>query len=116
MKAAQTKSRNIMQHTRVDLRLDSHLFVKVPRPGDSEVTFSIFSQAATCYYQSNHSLVEAITLSALPKNTTSKLAGLSSHYSVFMLNVKQGSCEYQLLKSFDRTRPEDFKSVKESYR
>jgi len=30
-------------------------------------------QAATCYYQSNHSKVEAFSLSALPKDTTSKL-------------------------------------------
>jgi len=37
------------------------------------------SQAATCYYQSNHSKVEAIPLSSLPKDTTSKLAGLSPH-------------------------------------
>jgi len=49
-----------------------HLFVKVPRPGDSEGTFSV-------YYQSNHSKVEAIPLSALLKDTTSELAGLASH-------------------------------------
>jgi len=46
------------------LGLGTHLFVKVPRPGDSEGTFSVFSQAATCYYQSNHSKVETIPLSA----------------------------------------------------
>jgi len=34
--------------------LGTHLFVKVPRPGDSEVTFWPSSQAATCY-QFNHS-------------------------------------------------------------
>jgi len=63
--------------------LGTHLFVKVPRPGDSEVSnFRSSSQAATCcYYQSNHSKVEAITLSALPKDTTSELAGLSPHLS-----------------------------------
>jgi len=44
----------------------TNLFVKVPRPEDSEVT-------ATCYYQSNHSKVEAIPLSALPKDITSEL-------------------------------------------
>jgi len=39
----------------------THLFVKyVPRPGDSEVTFSSSSQAAFCYYQSNHSKAETI--------------------------------------------------------
>jgi len=37
------------------------------------------NQAATCYYLSNHSKVEAIPLSALPKETTSELAGLSPH-------------------------------------
>jgi len=37
------------------------------------------SQAATCYYQSNRSKVDAIQLSALPNDTTSELAGLSSH-------------------------------------
>jgi len=56
-----------------DAILGIHLFVKVPRPGDSEVTFLVFES------QSNHSKVEAIQLSALRKNTTSKLADLSSH-------------------------------------
>jgi len=45
-------------------------------------------------YQSNHS-IEAISFSALPRNTTSELADLSSSYPFLMLNVKQGSCEYQ---------------------
>jgi len=44
--------------------------------------------------------VEAIQLNALPKDTTSELASLSSHYLSFMLNVKQGSCEYQLFEVF----------------
>jgi len=55
------------------------IFVKVPRPGDSEVTFRSSSQAATYYYQSNHSKVEAIPLSALPKAKTSELADLYLH-------------------------------------
>jgi len=29
------------------LCLGPHLFVKVPRPGDSEVTFAVLNQAAT---------------------------------------------------------------------
>jgi len=62
-------------------------------------------QATTCYYQSNDSNIEAIPLSALPKDTTSKVADLSSHYPFFMLNVKQGSCKYQLLKYFSLIRP-----------
>jgi len=41
------------------------------------------SQAATCYYQSNHSKVEAIPLSALPKDTTSELASLYLHTNPF---------------------------------
>jgi len=36
--------------------------------------------------------VEAIRLSALPKDTTKELAGFLSLYSFFMLNVRQGSC------------------------
>jgi len=51
--------------------LGTHLIVKVPRPGDSEGTFSVF--------ESSCSKVEAIPLSAFPKDTTSELAGLSPH-------------------------------------
>jgi len=55
------------------------LFAKVPRPGDNEVTFSVFKENCyVFYYQSNHSKVEAIPFSAKPKDTTSELAGLSS--------------------------------------
>jgi len=61
------------------------------------------SQAVTCYYQSIHSKVEEIPLSALPKNTTSELADLFR--TIFLtLNVKQGSCKSQLLKSFGLTQ------------
>jgi len=38
------------------------------------------SKVSACYY---HSKVEAIPLSALPKDTTGKLAGLSPHYIPF---------------------------------
>jgi len=51
-------------------RLGTHLFVKVPRPGDSEVTFLIFESLPPVTTMSNHSKVEAIPLSALPKDTT----------------------------------------------
>ena len=44
-----------------------------------------------------------VPLSALPKGT-SKLAGLFSTLSFFMLSAKQGSCEYHFLKSFGMTR------------
>jgi len=67
---------------------------KTPRPGDREVTFLLSSsQAATYYYQFNHSKVKANPLSIFSKDTTSELAGLSSHYPFLMLNVKHGSCE-----------------------
>ena len=45
-----------------------------------------------------------IPLSALPKDTTSKLAGLFSTLFLLMLSAKQGSCEYHFLKSFGMTR------------
>jgi len=45
------------------------LFAKLPQPGDSKVTFLVFessySTTSTCYYQYNHSKVEANLLSAL---------------------------------------------------
>jgi len=62
------------------LWLGTHLLDKVSRPRDSERTFSVFGSS---FYQTNHSMVEAISLSALPKDTTSELAGLSSHIARF---------------------------------
>jgi len=54
------------------------------------------SQAATYYYQTNHSNIEAIPLSALPKNTTSELAAYL--HTIFVIAERQqGSCEYQLV-------------------
>jgi len=44
--------------------------------------------------QSTQIKVEAIPLSALPKDTTSELAGLPSPYLFFMLNFMLGSCEH----------------------
>jgi len=40
------------------------------------------------------------------EDTTRKIASLYT-LSLFMLIVKQESCEYQRLKSFDLTRPEN---------
>jgi len=61
--------------------LGTHLFVRVPRPGDSEVTFLVFE--SSCHLLLPDSLttqkVEAIPISALPKDTTSELAGLFLH-------------------------------------
>jgi len=78
----------------IGIVIGTHLFVKVPRPEDSEVTFLVFESSCDLYYQSNHSKIEAIPLSTLPKDTTSELASLSPHKP-----AKQESCEYQLLKS-----------------
>jgi len=40
---------NDFKKSRDILGLATHLFVKVPQLGDSEGTFSVLSQAATCY-------------------------------------------------------------------
>jgi len=40
----------------------AHLFVRVLRLGDSKVTLSGSSEAATCYYLSNHSKVKGDTV------------------------------------------------------
>jgi len=42
--------------------------------------FQFSSEAVIGYYHSNDTKLEAIPLSALPKDTTSELAGLHSHY------------------------------------
>jgi len=80
-----------MQNEMTELR---YVPIYLSRYLDGETAKGLFWYAATCYYQSNHSKIEAIPLSALTKDTTSKLAGLSSHYLFLMLNVKHGSCEY----------------------
>jgi len=64
----------------------AHLFVKLPQPGNSEATFSIFKSSLP-----NHSKIEAISLTVLPKDTT-----ICSPY--YPLNAEQGrdALEYQL--------------------
>jgi len=84
----------------------SFICQEVPRPGDSEEIFLVFELSCYLYFQSNHSKLEAIPLSALLKGTTSELADLSSHCPL-MLNVKQGSCKYHLFKAFGLTRREN---------
>jgi len=49
------------------------------QPGDSEVTFSVIESSCTCFYRFNYSKIKAVPLSALPKDTTSEPAGLSTH-------------------------------------
>jgi len=63
------------------LKVLAHLFVKVIRPGDREVTNSFFESSCHCYYQS-YNYLKAIPLITLPKGTTSELAGLLSTLSL----------------------------------
>jgi len=44
-----------LEYLKSVLGIGTHLFVKIPQPGDSEGSFWSSSQAATCYYQSKHS-------------------------------------------------------------
>jgi len=55
----------------------SRLFAKLPWSGNSKVTFSVFESSCQLLHQSNHSKVEAIPVSALPKDTTSELLAYS---------------------------------------
>jgi len=89
----------------------AHLFCQVTsaRTQENRPSEGTFLVLESSYHllgllQSKHSKEEAILLSALPKDTTSKLASLFSHYPVLMLNVKQGSCDYQLWKYFGLNR------------
>jgi len=61
-----------------DKILQAQVLIYLSRYLDQETAkgpFRSSSQAAICYFQSNNLKVEAITLSALPKGTTSELAG-----------------------------------------
>jgi len=52
----------------------AHLFVKLLRPGGTvKGPFWSSSQAATCYYQSNHLKVEVIPFKYHAQGTTSEL-------------------------------------------
>jgi len=84
--------------------IDTHLFAKVPRSRDSELerrnAFGFRVKLPPHLLLPVYPLIgRGIPLSVFPKDKTSELAGLSSHYPYFMLNVKKGSCEYQLCKS-----------------
>ena len=56
------------------------------------------SSLRRCRLSIYHSKMGEIPLSAFPDGTTSKLVGFL-HTIPLMLNVKQGSCEYQSFKS-----------------
>jgi len=65
----------------VYLGLGTHLCVKILRPGESDVTFSVFESSCHLLLPvlTYYSKVEATQLSALLKDITSELAGLSPH-------------------------------------
>jgi len=58
------------------------------------------SQAVTCYYQFNHSKVEANPLSALLKDTTSKLPTY-----IFTVNSETEKCEEMTIKKLRTNNP-----------
>jgi len=75
---------------------------KLPRPEDSEVTFVVFE--SSCHLllpveplKGRGNLVKCI---AYKGHNELILRPYLHTVPFFMLNVKQGSCEYQLLKSF----------------
>jgi len=45
---------------------------------------------SSCYYQSNQLKIEAIPLTALPKDTTTELVDLSLHYPFFYVEHQAG--------------------------
>jgi len=90
--------------------LGTHLFVKVPQPRDSKLEWRNLFGFRIKLPPVTTSLYPLIGRGNSIKrlaHTTSELADLSSHYPSFMLNVKQESCKFQLLKFFGLTRPEN---------
>jgi len=68
---------------KINVGLGPHLFVKVPRPGDSKVPLCglrVKLPPVTTSLTTAHSKVVAIPLSALPKDTTSELAAYLHTY------------------------------------
>jgi len=61
---------------------------------------NFFGLRVNCYYQSNHSKVETIPLSAFSKDTTSELTGFSSYY---LFKAERQPGKYQHLKYFGLT-------------
>jgi len=76
----------------------AHLFVKVPRPGDSEEAFSVFESSyhlllPVCLLKGRGQRHHVVCL-AQGHNKRTCLFDHFDHYTIsFMLNVKQGCCE-----------------------
>jgi len=81
------------------------LYFKVPRTGDSEVTFSFFESSYSMLLSVYPLKGRGNPVKCLAQGHNKRSAGLSSHYRIFVLNIKQVSCENQLLKSFGLNWP-----------
>jgi len=66
-----------MKTRNLDLDLGTHLFVKVPQPGDSEVTFAVF-KLKFCNEKSSHIVLTMIEKCVL--ECTTRLTVLSFHH------------------------------------
>jgi len=70
-------------------RILAHLFVKIPWPGDSNGSFSDFSQGATWYFLSNHSKVEAShNATVFAQGNNKRNCQIFLHTIALALNIK----------------------------
>jgi len=94
-------------HTHLGFMLleKSYLFVMVPRPGDSEVNFSVFESSCHLLLPVQPLKGRGNPVKCLAQGHNKRTCRHISTISLLMLNAKQGSCEYQLLKYFSLTRP-----------
>jgi len=81
----------------------THLFVKVPQLRDSEVTFSVFESSCHLLLSVKPLKDRGNPVKCLAQGHNKQTCRPISTLSLLMLNVNQGSCEYQLLKSFGLT-------------
>jgi len=84
--------------------------------GQSKRRVSVFESSCHLLLPSNNSIVEAIPLSALPKDTNKRICWLVLHTIPLMLKVEQGSCEYQLLKAVNTSLLINRKQKTERYK
>jgi len=76
----------------------SFICQEVPRPGDSEVTFAVIEQSYFGLLPIQLLKGRGNPVKCLAQGHNKRTCQPISTLSLFMLNVKQGSCEYQLLK------------------
>jgi len=104
--AKKLKRKHTKNYKTSALGLGTHLFLEVPRPGDSKGSFAVFESSFHLLLAVLPLKGRGIPLSALPKNTTSELASYL-HTILFYAEVKQISCKYciNFFKPFFLTRP-----------